>query len=118
VKGEGKGEAWLENTSGASVVGEPGVPASIPLRVPAPPAAPSIIIGRSGPSADVYASPPPPTACDLAGQRANRSRWGVRQGSRLTRACRLVVWWQMGGLASVPAYRVEASRRADLRRRG
>jgi hypothetical protein len=52
--------AWLENVSGSDVVGVPGVPACVPLRLSAPPASPTILIGRQRSLVDMCASPPPP----------------------------------------------------------
>lgn len=48
----------MENVSGSDMVGEPGVPACVPLRLSAPPASPTILIGRLRPSVDLWLDSP------------------------------------------------------------
>ncbi len=65
--------AWLENVSGSDVVGVPGVPACVPLRLSAPPASPTILIGRQRSLVDMCASPPPFVISSLLRGRPTRN---------------------------------------------
>lgn len=48
----------MENVSGSDVVGVPGVPACVPLRLSPPPASPTILIGRLRTSVDLWIDSP------------------------------------------------------------